>query len=130
MDRVARLQHRVVELQQRLPGRPEGGSVVVVVAVRETVDTDDDALPVVDLTLEAVGRVGGHAAGRRVRARDEPHLFEVGHHVADRRGRKLESGLPRQDSRPDRLPVGDVALDQRLQKVLRAGVKHAPYFML
>ena len=71
-----------------------------------------------------------NASRGRMRARDESHLFEVGHHVADRRRRQLEPGLPRQHPRPDRLPVGDVALDQRLQKVLRAGVQHAAYFML
>ena len=65
-----------------------------------------------------------HAPGGRVRARDEAHLLEIGHHVADRRRRQLEARMARQRARADRLAVGDVALDQRLQQVLRAGIQH------
>jgi len=34
-----------------------------------------------------------HAAGRGMRAGDEAHLLEIGHHVADRRRRQLEAGI-------------------------------------
>ena len=71
-----------------------------------------------------------HAAGRRVRTRDEAHLLEVGHHVADRRRRQLEAGLPRQRARADRLAVGDVALDQRLQQVGGARIEHSVHCSL
>ena len=54
----------------------------------------------------------------------EAELFQVGHHVADRRGRKVQSGVARQGARTHRLALGDVALDQRLQQVLRAFVEH------
>ena len=71
-----------------------------------------------------------HAARRRMRAGDESHLLEIGHHVANRGRRQLEARLPRQHAGTDRLAIGDVALDQRLQQVLRAGIKHAGHFML
>ncbi len=69
-----------------------------------------------------------NAAGRRVRARDVAQLLEVRHHVADRRRRQLEARLLRQHARADRLPVDDVALDERLQQMLGAGIQHADHF--
>ena len=42
----------------------------------------------VDEQAVATGR--GDAAGRRVRADDEPHFLEVGHHVADGRRREFQ----------------------------------------
>ena len=72
-----------------------------------------------------------HAARRRMRTRDEAHFFEIRHHVADRRRGQFEPRLPRQHPRADRLAVGNVALDQRLQQMLRAGVKHeSPFYAL
>ena len=69
---------------------------------------------------EAVAARRGHAPGGGVRARDEAHLLEVGHHVADARGREIEPGVLRQRARAHRLAFDDVALDQRLQQDLRA----------
>ena len=57
-----------------------------------------------------------------MRTGDEAHLLEVGHHVPYRRRRQLQARLPRQRTRADRLAVGDVALDQRLEQVLRARI--------
>ena len=74
----------------------------------------------VDEKAIALGR--RNPARGRVRAGDEAHLLEVGHHIAYRRRRKLQSRLPRQRTRAHRLAVGDVALDQRLQQVLRARI--------
>src|SRR5688500_1444176 len=65
-----------------------------------------------------------NAAGGGVRARDEAKVFQVRHHVADARRRKLEPRIPRQSPRADRLSVRDIALDERLQKDLRALVQH------
>ncbi len=66
----------------------------------------------------------GHAARGRVRARDEPHLLEVGHDVANRRRREFERGETRERARPHRLAVDDVALDEDLEEVPRAFVDH------
>ncbi len=77
---------------------------------------------------EAVTLGRRHAARGRMRAADEAHLLQVRHHVADRRRRKLEAGVPRQRARTDRLPVADVPLDQRLEEVLRARFKHGNDF--
>ena len=82
----------------------------------------------VDEEAVALGRRDAPRGG--MRTGDEAHLLEIGHHVADRRRRQFESGLPRQHARADRLAVGDIALDQRLQQVLRARVQHGCYFML
>ena len=82
----------------------------------------------VDEKAIALGR--RHAAGGRVRAGDEPHLFEVRHDIANRRRRQLQSGLPRQHARPDGLAIGDVAFDQRLEQMLGARVKHASIYAL
>ena len=69
---------------------------------------------------DAVAARGGHAAGRGVRARDEAHFLQVGHHVAHGRRAQVEPGELRQRTRADRLAVGDVALDERFQQDLRA----------
>ena len=80
----------------------------------------------VDEEAVALGR--RHAARRRVRAGDEAHLLQVRHHVADRRRRQLEAGVPRQRARAHRLAVADVALDQRLEEVLCPCFQHADRF--
>ena len=72
---------------------------------------------------EAIAARGGHAAGRGMRAGDEAHVLEVGHHVADACRRKVEARQLGQGARTDRLAVGDVALDQGLQQQLRAFVE-------
>ena len=43
------------------------------------------------LDVEAVGRIGGHAAGGRVGPRDVAELLELGHVVADRGGADAEA---------------------------------------
>ena len=58
-----------------------------------------------------------------VRARDEAHLLEICHDVADARGREVEPGIFGQGARADRLAVGDVALHQRFQQQLGAFVE-------
>ena len=73
---------------------------------------------------EAVAARRRHAAGRGVRAGDEAELLEVGHHVADRGGRKIEPGVLRQRARADRLALGDVALDQASSAGFGALVEH------
>jgi hypothetical protein len=45
---------------------------------------------------EPVAERRRQAACRGVRARDEAHVLEVGHHVADGGGRKIEPGILRQ----------------------------------
>jgi hypothetical protein len=99
---------------------------------------DEFALEPVDLLL--VQRLGDHQAvdekaitlgrrdapGGRVRAADEAHLLQVRHHIADGRRRQLQPGMARQRARADRLPVADVALDQRLEEVLRPRIQHDP----
>ena len=115
------------ELRQQLRGgaderlRAVGGELAFESLISPFVERLDDHQAVDE---EAVALRRGHASGRRVRAGDEAHLLEVGHHVADRRRRQLEARLPRQRARADRLAVGDVALDQRLEQVLRARVQH------
>ena len=104
--------------------RPIGLELSLQLADLDLLERLDDQ-QAVDEEPVALGR--RNAAGRRVRARDEAHLLEVGHDVADRRRRQLEARLPRQHARADRLAVGDVALDQRLQQVLRARIQHAGY---
>ncbi len=76
----------------------------------------------VDEKAVALGR--RHPPGRGVRARDVAQLLQVGHHVAHGRGRQVETGVLRQRSGADRLPLDDVALDQRLQQVLGTGIQH------
>ena len=101
--------------------RPVGGQLAfepVDLALLERLD-DHQAVD-----EEAVALRRGHAAGGRVRARDEAHLLQVGHHVADRRRRQVEPRMPRQRARADRLAVADVAFDQRLEEVLRARIQH------
>jgi hypothetical protein len=68
---------------------------------------------------EPVAARRGHPAGRRMGTRDEAHLLEVRHHVADARGTEVDPGVLRQRARTHRLAVGDIALDQRLQQELR-----------
>ncbi len=58
----------------------------------------------------------GNPAGRRMRAGDEPHFLEVGHHVADGRRREIETRVLGQGARAHGLAFGDVALDQGLEE--------------
>ncbi len=64
----------------------------------------------------------GHPARGSVRTGDQTHVFQVGHHVADRGWRKLESRMPGKHARAHRLTFGDVALDQRFQQMLGSGI--------
>src|SRR5262249_17350358 len=68
-----------------------------------------------------------HPAGGGMGARDEAHVLEIGHDVANRRRRQLEPGLPRKHARTYRLSVGDVALDQCLEQVLGTWIQHEAY---
>src|SRR5436190_13638343 len=74
---------------------------------------------------EAVAERRRHARGGGVRARDEAELFEIRHHVGNRRGREIEPGVLRKRARAGRLAFGAVALDQRLEQDLGALVEHA-----
>jgi hypothetical protein len=73
---------------------------------------------------EPVAARRGYAPGRRVRARNQAHFLEIGHDVANRRRGQVQSRMPRQDARADRLPFGNVALDERLQQMLCAWIQH------
>ena len=73
---------------------------------------------------EAIAKRRGHAPRRSMRARDEAELLEIGHHVADRRRRKIESRVLRKRARTDRLALGNVALNQSLEEDLGALVEH------
>src|ERR1051326_3791140 len=77
---------------------------------------------------EAIAERRRHAAGRRVGARDEAHLLEIGHRVADRGGRKNEPRIVRRRARADRLAFGNVALDQGLEQDLGALVEHGSLY--
>jgi hypothetical protein len=79
---------------------------------------------------EAVAGGRRHAPGGGVRAGDEAELLEIGHHVADGGGRKIEPGVARQGARADRLAFGNVALDQRLEQDLGALVQHGNHCTL
>ncbi len=68
----------------------------------------------------------GNPAGRRMRAGDEPHFLEVGHHIADGRRREIETRVLGQGARAHGLAFGDVALDQGLEKRFRTFVHSAP----
>src|SRR5882672_12921758 len=54
-----------------------------------------------------------------MRAGDETEFFQVRHDVADAGRAQFEPGKPGERTRTDRLAVGNVALDQHLQKPLR-----------
>jgi hypothetical protein len=61
--------------------------------------------------VEAVGGVGGHAAGRGVRLHQVAQLLEVGHRVADGGRRETLDVAARDRPRADRLPGLDVLRD-------------------
>src|SRR5215510_8847276 len=71
-----------------------------------------------------VAAPGRYPPGRGVRARDEAHLLEIGHHVPNRGRAEIESGVLREHAGVYRLAFGDVALDQGLEQDLRALVQH------
>ena len=106
-------------------GGPLGGQLLLEPMDLDLLERLDDD-QTVDEKPVALGR--GHTTGRRVRARDEAHLLEIRHDVANRRGRKLEARVLRQRTRAHRLAVGDVALDERLQQMLGAGIQHERRF--
>src|SRR5581483_9701533 len=62
---------------------------------------------------------------RCMRACDQSHVLEIGHHVADRGGRQIEPRVLGKRARADRLALGDVSLNQGLEQDLRALVEHA-----
>jgi hypothetical protein len=66
----------------------------------------------------------GDAPGRGVRADDQAHFFQVGHHVADGRRRQLQPEARDKRARAHRLSVGDVALDQRFHQQLGTIIEH------
>ncbi len=57
-------------------------------------------------------------AGRGVGTGDEAHVLEVGHDVADRRGRQFQARQLGQRARADRLAVGNIAFDKRFEQGL------------
>ncbi|MNT18129.1 hypothetical protein D3C72_1533110 [compost metagenome] len=69
----------------------------------------------------AVAGVRRDAAGRRVGLLEQPFVLEIGHFVAQRRGREPEVELLRQRARPDGLGGEDVVLDDGLEDLLLAG---------
>ena len=77
---------------------------------------------------DAVALVGGDAARRRVRRRDELLFLEERHVVADRRGGDAE-GVPLDDRlRADRLARGHVVLHDRAEHRETAFGDHVPRF--
>ena len=75
---------------------------------------------------------GRDPAGRRVGARNEAHLLEIRHDVADARRTEVEPRKFRQGARPHRLALRDIALDQDLQQNLcsfiqNGGLAHERY---
>ena len=73
---------------------------------------------------QAVAPRRGNASGRGVGADDQAQLLQIGHDVADGGGRQLQAGRLGQGAAAHRLPVSDVALDERLEQHLGAVVKH------
>ncbi len=80
--------------------------------------------------VDAVAAVGGDAARRRVRVRQQPARLELGELRPHGRRRHPQPAAGDEVLRPDRLPRADVLLDTRRRTVLlalgeaRAGVVH------
>src|SRR6476619_3660546 len=73
--------------------------------------------------VETVPLVGRDSAGRGMRLHEVPGFLEVGHDVANRRGRKLLARPTRQRARADRLPRRNVELDRGRQELAAAVVE-------
>ena len=74
---------------------------------------------------EPVALGGRHAAGGRVRARDEAHLLQVRHaRCASVAGDSSRPEWRDSAREPTGWPSLDVAFDQRLEEVLRARIQH------
>ena len=55
-----------------------------------------------------------------MRRSDQPQILQIGHDVAHGRRTEIESGILGQGARADRLAFADIALDERLEEMLRA----------
>ena len=73
---------------------------------------------------QAVTQGGGHASGGGVRAGDQPHGFQVGHHVADGGGADFQAGKLLQRARTHRLSIADIAFHQGFEQDLCAIIQH------
>src|SRR5262249_25405665 len=72
---------------------------------------------------ESQAEFGGQAAGGGVRCVDQTELLEVGHDVANRSRRQRRGDQARQVARADRLPGGQIALDDLPENLARALVE-------
>src|SRR6218665_1062844 len=72
----------------------------------------------------------GSAACRCVRAGNQPQIFQVGHHMADRRRREVDPGRLRQGSGAYGLRIGDIALDQGFEQQLGTVIQHGGILMM
>ena len=94
---VATTPAKCVELGQHLRGcadeqlRPVRLQLTLQLADLTFFERLDDE-QAVDKEPVALGR--WHASRGSMRTGNEAHLLQIGHHVADRRRRKLEAGLP------------------------------------
>jgi len=124
-----RRQHHTGELRQRRQHLRRAGDDFLRLVLRLQAHAGVDRVLVDVLHREqgvdedAVTARGRNAAGRRMRTGNIAHFLEIGHDVADGRRRQVEAGNFRQRARADRQAVGDVALDERLQQGLSAGIE-------
>ena len=72
---------------------------------------------------QAQPRLGRQPPGRGVRRVEQPRLFEIGHHVADRRRRQVLAQQPRQRARADRLAGLHIAVDDQAKNLAAALVQ-------
>ena len=66
---------------------------------------------------EAIAARRRHPSGRGMRARDKPHLFEIGHDVANRSGAKPELQSFGKRAGSDRVTCADVRSDDQTQNL-------------
>ncbi len=67
--------------------------------------------------------LGRQTPGRGVRRIEQPRLFEIGHHVADRRRRQVLPEQPRQRARADRLAGLHESVDDQAKNLAAAIVQ-------